>query len=528
MGLLIFFNPILTSAQQGIKCGNDVLNDLLYKIDTFYYQKLGLSSAEFDKFLNKYENPKNTENIITIPIVFHVMHDPMDNIPGLGSNLSEAQILTQIDVLNEDFQRKIGTRGYNNNSIGAKLNIQFCLARLDPNGNNISGIYRMPYANSNNHSLDNSSDANLKSMSRLDSKKYLNVYIVKRVLQGTSTILGYAYTPDQLSASQQTELDGIVIGAKYVGSIEKRNASSPFFYIDAKYKYGRTLTHEVGHYLNLLHTWGDGGCGVDDKVNDTPNCKDPYYDCIPVLQCGNQRMIENYLDYTPDECMNIFTLGQSARANASLSFYPFRSTLVSPQNIINTGCIGTSPDTMFLFRNQNNILAGKPDSIVINVTDYRGIGVYDIPVKIHWKTGPENISLPQDTTMNTNQTGNIVLKWNPLRVKGDYTIEISSAVVKNNPKIDYLLKVSVLDSDLDKYKVYPNPVNDRLSIFADLLEKQILDISIYSLEGKRVYYQSVNTLPGETIDIPFNSYSNGVYLLSITSNTGVKTMKIIH
>jgi hypothetical protein len=123
-------------------------------------------------------------------------------------------------------------------------------------------------------------------------------------------ILGYAQFPGGAAST-----DGVVMGPQYFGSSAKGSG----FYLASPFDLGRTTTHEVGHFLNLRHIWGDGGCSVDDFVSDTPTSDGPNYGCATgTVSCGTTDMVQNYMDYSNDSCMNLYTAGQKARMRAVL------------------------------------------------------------------------------------------------------------------------------------------------------------------------------------------------------------------
>lgn len=253
-------------------------------------------------------------NVITIPVVVHVLYG------NSTENISDAQILSQIQVMNDDF-RRLNSDANNNWSQAADTEIEFCLASVDPNGNATSGITR--------------TSTNVSSFSTNDAMKYSNqggkdawstdLYLNMWVCDLGGGILGYAQFPGSGSAAT----DGVVMGYKYFGTIGA--AQAPF---DG----GRTTTHEVGHWLNLRHIWGDGACGQDDFINDTPTSDAPNYGCATGhVSCNNADMVENYMDYSDDACMNLFTSGQKSRMRALFAPGGFRESLLS-----SNGCGGAT------------------------------------------------------------------------------------------------------------------------------------------------------------------------------------------
>lgn len=245
-------------------------------------------------------------NIVTIPVVVHVLHD--GDPVGVSENISDAQILSQIAVLNTDY-RKLNSDTANTpqefKNLAADIEIEFCLAQRDPDGNATTGIVRHNFgqANYSDIFIDNT----IKPQTNWNPSKYLNIYTA-RFGGSIANILGYSSQPG-FAAS----VDGVAVGFQYFGTVG--NVQSPF-------NKGRTATHEVGHWLGLLHPWGiNGGCFEDDNVSDTPVSDQPYYGCPshPKTSCSSNDMFMNYMDYVNDGCMNIFTEGQKLRMRAVLN-----------------------------------------------------------------------------------------------------------------------------------------------------------------------------------------------------------------
>lgn len=317
---------VITSQAQTIRCGADINiaknQNLLEKIN-LKIQELNASSAR-KSAVNK---------IIRIPIVVHVIHNTASGfIGGLNnSNISDDQIFSQIEVLNEDYRRLSGTMGYNNNAVGADMEIEFFLANINPQGKPTNGINRV-YSSRRSFSIFNDLE-NLSSLSYWDSNKYLNVWVT--TISGN--YLGYAEFPignyDGLELVDINEkIDGVFVDHRAFG----RQTGTANVGV---YTFGRTLTHEIGHWLGLIHTWGDRQCGTD-FCDDTPTIEGANDElvCTPVFSncrgAGNVRnMIENYMDYSPDSCMNIFTQNQKSRVRAILEISKRRQNLISNLDI---------------------------------------------------------------------------------------------------------------------------------------------------------------------------------------------------
>ncbi|MFT7588331.1 MAG: hypothetical protein ACI959_000538 [Limisphaerales bacterium] len=245
------------------------------------------------------------DGIITIPVVVHVVYNTS------AENISAAQVATQIQVLNEDF-RRLNSDADGTWSQAADVEIEFCLASVDPSGGATDGITRTSTSTSAFGTNDNMKFNSSGGKDAWPSSDYLNMW----VCDISGGILGYAQFPGGAPAT-----DGVVMDYQYFGTIG--TSTSPF-------DLGRTATHEVGHWLNLRHIWGDGGCSVDDFVSDTPVSDGPNYGCAPsTVSCGTTDMVQNYMDYSDDACMNLYTAGQTARMRALFDSGGARASLLS-------------------------------------------------------------------------------------------------------------------------------------------------------------------------------------------------------
>lgn len=233
---------------------------------------------------------RSSNSIIEIPIVVHVLYNTDQE------NISDAQIQSQIDVLNEDF-RRLNDNANNNWAQAADVEIEFCLTEITRKQ---TGRTSWTYDDSMKYNASGGVDA-------WDAREYLNIWVCNL----TNNLLGYAQFPGGPRAS-----DGVVV---------RYNAFGRQGTLMNNYDLGKTTTHEVGHWLNLRHIWGDGDCSYDDFVSDTPPADAPHYFCTAASSCGGQNMIENYMDYTFDACQSLFTEGQKARMRALFQPGGFRS-----------------------------------------------------------------------------------------------------------------------------------------------------------------------------------------------------------
>ncbi len=271
---------------------------------------------------------QDTKATYVIPVVVHIIHN--GEAVGNGTNLSNTQIASQIEVLNRDFQRlnnDAANTPANFLPVAGSIDIQFVLAKQDPIGAPSDGIVRVKGTQTSWSVNDNSI---FKSLSYWPAEKYLNIW----VLSFSDETLGYAQLPISnlggLEGSPEDRLtDGVVIDNSAFGSIDFGS-----FPLSTKYNKGRTVTHEVGHFFGLRHIWGDDGssCSGTDYVDDTPNQGGSYINQCPTTSkttCSSEDMFMNFMDYTDDACMNMFTQGQVGRINVVIQNSPRRASLLS-------------------------------------------------------------------------------------------------------------------------------------------------------------------------------------------------------
>ena len=319
--LFLLFTSLIFAQE---RCGT---TEYMLQIESEYPEIIA-KRIKLEKDIQKWitKNPDyHQKTIITVPVVVHVVY----NAPQ--ENISDQQIQSQIDVLNKDYRRtnidNIMTPSVWT-SIAADCEIEFCLALTDPNGNSTNGITRTQTTTSSfSMQGDPVKDASSGGKDAWPNNDYLNIWVCK--LSGG--LLGYATTPFGSIGSD----DGVVIGYSYFGTMGT---------VQNPYNKGRTATHEVGHWLNLEHLWGGGwgSCG-NDNVSDTPTQEEENYGCPAFPHNANScnttnadgDMFMNYMDYTNDGCMNMFTQGQKTRMIAAIN--------QSRQNLLNHNLCGGTP-----------------------------------------------------------------------------------------------------------------------------------------------------------------------------------------
>ena len=276
---------------------------LLEMIPNFRARQMSLEHATARRMSLGAEELRKEEPTLTIPVVVHIVYNAREQ------NISAAQVKSQMRVLNRDFCSR--------NTDKSKVpepwkglignpNLRFALAKKDPQGQPTTGITRIPTVRTSfgtNNSVKTASGGGADPWS---TNKYLNIWVCNL----TGGLLGYAQFP---GGPQET--DGVVIAYRAFGTTG--TATSPF-------NLGRTATHEIGHFLNLRHIWGDTeDCSGTDLVKDTPNAAGPNFGrpVFPHVSCGNGPngdMFMNYMDYVEDAAMFMFTMEQVVRMQAAL------------------------------------------------------------------------------------------------------------------------------------------------------------------------------------------------------------------
>jgi hypothetical protein len=305
-------------------------------------------TGDYDIQVNEYNCLSNTTcmslevelsflpvSVVTIPVVFHVVH--YGEAYGVGRNISDAQIQDQINILNQDYRRM--NSDFNNTpaifaGVSSDVQIEFCLAQRDQNGNSTSGIIRWLAPNPTYSKSDFT--AFIKPTTSWDRDSYLNFWIADITsdpppITSTDVLYGFATFPDPAFPANT---DGVVCNYKAIG-VSPNNIPTA--------NKGRTATHEVGHWLNLYHTFQDGCNGVGDNCFDTPyqgisTWDNPTNSMCPgsfqsaAFTCSSYDMYPNYMDYTNDDCLSMFTFGQKSRTRNTL--LNFRASILSSQ-----GCV---------------------------------------------------------------------------------------------------------------------------------------------------------------------------------------------
>lgn len=382
-------------------CGTDVYHQRLYRSDQRYQQSFDNLNEELYEIISRQmhenseaggRNGNSCKQVVTIPVVVHIMHLPSDGTPDNNtSNITDARVQAGIDHLNDAFRNRGNYSGgpYHTNAgvQSVDVEIEFVLAKRTPNGNTTNGIVRVPTLYSNLFKDDpcgaGTEDGCLKALSIWDPTRYMNVWLVNEICEtrannpGSCWIGGYAFYAN----SHGQSYDGIVNEARFWGA----NPDDSKLHI-----------HEVGHYFNLFHTFQAGNCVNDDclidgdRVCDTPpdvdgeiftSCNSPNPSFRTANSCSTdandassnnpfnsdvQDMYENYMDYGYWVCQNTFTQGQKDRMRAAL--FGIRSSLLESNGSIP---VNSALDAGIQQISQpRNLVCGASFNPVINVKNF--------------------------------------------------------------------------------------------------------------------------------------------------------------
>lgn len=415
-------NKSVSIAANTEPCGFDHFHQQLLYNNPDYKKR----TDHFNAFMKTF-TPQKSGNVYKVPVVVHVMHkgEPV----GTGSNISEEDINQGILQLNERFRKIPGSLGDGN---GVDLEIEFALAVRDPNGNCTNGIVRVDmtgnttYMNSGVRAQTSNgiSDASLKATSRWNTLEYYNIYLVSEIDNNECGfgVQGYAY----FASAHGQSYDGMVqLGCKFAQSGNT------------------TLTHELGHAMNLYHTFegdnngnscpsnnncnneGDRCCDIPPHIRSASNCVTGTNSCDG--GSSKELFIHNYMDYSSDACQNMFTSDQKARAiaaltvqrasylasNGNMALVPPSTAGVDFSVSANVVCLGTPvtfydestcipntyqnggwPNVSFLWTFDDGVnppITSTDQNPTVNFTQ---IGAYDVTLEVTNGSGTTNLTKP--------------------------------------------------------------------------------------------------------------------------------------
>ncbi len=412
---------------------------------------------------NHYDSWKAQRAVITIPVVVQIW-DNTSNVPDIA-------VTEQLNTLNEDF-RKLNADVSNTpaifSGVAADCEIEFCLASKDPQGNATNGIIRKTVGGS---------PAQQGGSDLWDPTKYLNIFVYNL---GGGGILGYTYL------ASQAPNNAVHIGSNYFGTT---GAQWPI-------NKGRTATHEVGHWLNLEHIWGDSNCG-SDQVSDTPPAQSDNFGCPnhphnSGVCSGNTdgEMFMNYMDYVDDACMVMFTEGQKARMISAINLYR-PGLLTSAQ----TNCSGISaaPDADFT-ANTTSINIGQ----TVDFTDL------STGTSANWSHSWSFAGGTPSTSTASNPTG--IQYTSP----GVYTVTLtvdSGSVSDTETKTNYITVIDPSSSGCSSTDTVNFPLNGTLAVYGTQGGGYLAGTNEYGDLAKANYVTNNGYLSVEGVVLGFSAVS---------------------
>lgn len=472
--------------------------------------KSAFEAAKFyaDNHLSQKSTKSIPDTIFRIPVVFHVVYN------GAAQNISESLLESQIDVLNEDFQRlnadTNNTRAIFQSRAG-NVGFEFFLATIDPDGNPTSGITRTETSTTFSFfNLDAMKENSSGGKDAWDVENYMNVWVCN--LGGA--VLGFAYPPDiapnwpNVQGPANPNFQGVVIHHEVVG----RNnplATGQLSIADQ----GRTAVHEVGHFFGLRHIWGDSGnpftgapdCNIseDDGFSDTPHmgnnsqqtgCSFSKNTCTNGESPDEPDMVENYMDYSTETCQNMFTQQQA--------------------DLMRSMAIIGRPNLAYIIKDDVLVL-NIGDWIVVNGTDTFLLDGFTSASVI---SGDEVMFLNENNGYNYISTGTYTFSGNQeVSVTEDGNITFVSAGTNS---VSELYQIPVSFS--------PNPSRGTLS-FRNPTNIELSSIKVLNVNGQVV--QNIKLSSSENQILHLDNLNNGIYFLRIENQSqliGVKKISIIH
>lgn len=513
--LLLSLACLIASAQAQVqhrKCGSSDALDLMIQDNP----AIAITRQAIEEQTQKYITERGvsaSRSSITIPVVVHVVYS------ADTQNISDAQILSQIAILNADYGATNSDRAGTPSaflSVSGTPGIQFCLAQRDPGGNATTGIVRKSTTTTSFTITDAVKYSNQGGDDAWPSSSYLNLWVCNL----GSGLLGYSHFPGGAAAT-----DGVVINYTAFGNTGT---------VTAPYGLGRTATHEIGHWLNLYHIWGDdnGGCTGTDHVDDTPNQAGENFGCpsFPHVSCTNGPdgdMFMNFMDYSDDACMFMFSAGQSTRMQSLFAPGGARASLLSsmgctpPTAGSNTSC--TTPSAL-----TSGIVYAPSDTI--KWSSVTGATSYILEYK------PTNSSVWASTTATA--AAKTLSGLTPGTTYNYHVEAVCNASVSNYSAVNSFtaapnenaVSTGVIDASAQvEYKIYPNPSNGTFHLMIAAAERSpLITVRITDMMGRTIQtleYENVQGLYSYEITIP--NATTGIYDIAITNGQSTTTRKVI-
>ncbi len=492
--LLIAFSPVLNAQHLDSKCtSSELLKNYLVENPQMHQELEELEGQIARQMASQKLQTRSAD--ITLPVVVHIIYRTNTE------NISDEQVYSQIEALNRDFNKQnneISTTPSVFQSLVADCGIHFQLATRDADGNPTIGIVRHETPKTVWAVSDDMKIPAKGGFAPWNPAKYLNLYVCNM----GSKSLGFSSFP-----GMPASIDGVVIDFKAFGT--NGTAAKPF-------NLGRTCVHEVGHWLGLFHIWGDSDCG-NDYVDDTPTQKMEHSGCPTTPQYSTCKGIQtldmsmNYMDYVNDACMYMFTNGQKARMLAILD--KKRGVILSSDGILPAATRSCTMKTIQVKSIQNQ-------SADITWEAIAGVAEYTLEFKPLSQNSWSSIkSKVPYCTLNNLQTGTMY----EMRIKTDCLNAPYSKTEMFSTESIALRKMAEKEALL----VYPNPVNDLVTISMQAEKELAINVSITDIQGQIRFNKNYAPNSKESfgkIQIDLTELPQGVYFITISKN-GFRAVK---
>ncbi|MFT6718901.1 MAG: hypothetical protein ACJAY8_001300 [Sphingobacteriales bacterium] len=592
LAFIAVFCSIITIAQQDVDpCGMvEYIKSQMNK-NQDYIDGVIRAEKNAQKWMEDHPNSFKNDGGLTIPVVFHVIYNEND----ASQNIPESTILSQLEVLNKAYRNQDSDAALGRDEfdhLRGDMKINFALASIGPNGNATNGIMRYPVQKDGfdiftemdawKHEATGGADA-------WPNDLYLNFWVCKLTIFGMeNALLGIATFPATMSVEEGNatpapfDEDGVTVNYRHVGATLDTDI--------APNNLGKTAIHEVGHWLGLRHIWADeddpftgvpGPCGQDDYVNDTPMCNQRSQgDCnFNRNSCSNENefsdnfwgavnppdMVENYMDYSGDECMHMFTQGQKERAwsflvtareklfgSSGRSGEHFNAYALKTEASCLSGCDGSIDVHAFwgqkpykysldggtfqaepLFENvctgDYNLVIEDNEGTVINAL---------VKVESNYLAPEYTLSLVQSSCAScadgsamvniTNGVPDYTYSWNTTPVQtnatasgltpGIYVVTVTDGCGEVTQE-EAIIGNSTIEEQIIQFSVFPNPAEDRMVIQGDGQG----EYHIYNNMGQLILEGDV---VGETT-VFLGGLPDGNYLLQLKTKGGVQTKRLV-
>ncbi len=462
------------------RCATNEVTQRLQKQDPGISTQMQKVKLQARAYQQQKKQARLQQPVLLIPVVFHVVYRTS------RENISTEQILSQLEVLNNDYRRRNSDSTQTLSQfkgIAADTRIQFCLATRNPSGNPTTGITRKSTTTVAFDIDDAVKSSSFSGQDAWDPERYLNIWVCN--LSGES--LGYSQYP-----GGPAETDGVVLDYTTIG----QPPVNPFASL---YNLGRTGTHEIGHWLGLQHIWGpnDTGCDDSDDITDTPNQDDATTGCPTgtVVSCNNSPsgdMYQNYLDYTDDACMNLFTRDQAEYMQSILN--------TTRQNILTIAVVCTIPLTADFEVSDTIIVAGT----TVQFQD-ASIGV---------RANEWNWTFEGADLTTSNQQNPTIRYDRP----GTYTVSLT---VSYNAVSDAVTKTQYIRVTGTEALIFPNPAQQEINVEAPA-NKELQQIQLINSVGQVIGTQVTTS---NFVTIPLPNVANGLYFCRLWYKDGSSAVK---